>query len=69
MSSIDHSVWSHCVQYCGLNSSSGRRVIVEASASHVLLLFIERSWLWLVFMFVMEEKRFRGGILYGKRGT
>ncbi len=68
MSSIDHSVWSHCVQYCGLNSSSGRRVIVEAEASHGLL-FVERSWLWLVFMFVMEEKRIRGGILYEERGS
>ncbi len=41
---------------------------MEAEASHVLL-FVERSWLWLVFMFVMEEKRFRGGILYEERGS
>lgn len=35
----------------------------------MLLLFVERSWLWLVFMFVMKENRFRGGILYEERGS
>ncbi len=42
--------------------------MVEAEASHRLL-FVERSWLWLLFMFVMEENRSRGGILYEERGS
>ncbi len=41
--------------------------MVEVETSHVLLLFVERSWLELVFMFVMGKNRFRGGILYEER--
>ena len=43
--------------------------MVEVETSHGLLLFVERSWLWLVFMFVMGKNRFRGGILYEERGS